>query len=66
MDVVKSKITAVGGSVSVSSAAGKGTTITLKLPVSAAIQSVILLENQQQTLAMPERFILEIINITIA
>ncbi len=64
MDVVKSKITAVGGSVMVSSHAGKNTTIILKLPVSAAIQSVILLQNQQQTLAMPERFILEIINIT--
>ena len=64
MDVVKSKITAVGGSVSLNSTAGKGTIVTLKLPVSAAIQSVILLENQQQTLAMPERFILEIINIT--
>jgi len=63
MDVVKSKITAVGGSVSISSKAGEGTCITLKLPVSAAIQSVILLENQGQTLAMPERYILEIINI---
>ena len=64
MDVVKSKITAVGGSAKLSSTEGKGTTVTLKLPVSAAIQSVILLKNDQQTLAMPERFILEIINIT--
>ncbi len=63
MDVVKSKITAVGGSVSLSSTQDKGTTVTLKLPVSAAIQSVILLENNQQTLAIPERFILEILSV---
>lgn len=63
MDVVKSKITAVGGSVSLSSVQGAGTTVTLKLPVSAAIQSVILLDNNKQTLAIPERFILEILSV---
>lgn len=64
MDVVKNKVVEVGGAVSVQSEAGKGTTIQLKLPVSAAIQSVILVENKQQTLAIPERHVTEIISIS--
>ncbi|HEY9033416.1 MAG TPA: ATP-binding protein [Pseudomonadales bacterium] len=63
MDVVKSRIVEVGGTVSVQSTAGKGTTIQLKLPVSAAIQSVILIDNNGQTLALPERHVTEIVSI---
>lgn len=63
MDVVKSRIVEVGGSVSVSSEPGKGATIRLRLPVSAAIQSVILIENNGQTLAIPERHVAEVISV---
>ncbi len=63
MDVVKSKIQEVGGHVSVSSERGKGTHIQLHLPVSAAIQSIILMDNQQQSLALPERFVSEVLSV---
>jgi two-component system chemotaxis sensor kinase CheA len=63
MDVVKSRIQEVGGTVSIHSTQGSGTTISLKLPISAAIQSVILIDNGGQTLAFPERHIVEVISI---
>ncbi len=63
MDVVKSRITEVGGTVSVSSESGKGAVIRLRLPVSAAIQSVILIDNNGQTLAIPERHVAEVISV---
>jgi two-component system, chemotaxis family, sensor kinase CheA len=63
MDVVKSKIVEVGGTVSIRSKKGKGTVIELKLPISAAIQSVILIDNHGQTLAFPERHIVEVISV---
>src|SRR5690554_3129300 len=63
MDVVKSRITEVGGTVSVSSEPGKGAVIRLRLPVSAAIQSVILIDNNGHTLAIPERHVAEVISV---
>lgn len=63
MDVVKSKIQSVGGSVSVRSEEGKGTCLQLRLPISAAIQSVILVENNTQVLALPERYVLEVMSV---
>lgn len=63
MDVVKSKIVEVGGSVSIDSNQDEGTVITLKLPISAAIQSVILIDNGGQTLAFPERHINEVLSV---
>ena len=64
MDVVKSRIVEVGGAVSIDSERGKGTRIQLKLPVSAAIQSVVLVNNSGQTLAFPERYVVEVMNIS--
>lgn len=63
MDVVKSRIVEVGGAVTIHSKKGKGTTIELKLPISAAIQSVILIDNHGQTLAFPERHIVEVLSV---
>ncbi|CAA0116583.1 Chemotaxis protein CheA [BD1-7 clade bacterium] len=63
MDVVKTRMAEVGGSVSVRSTPGEGTRVQLLIPVSAAMQSVILIENDGQTLAIPERFIEEVIHI---
>lgn len=63
MDVVKSRITEVGGTVSVASEPGKGAVIRLRLPISAAIQSVILIDNNGQTLAVPERHVAEVLSV---
>lgn len=66
MDVVRSKIQSVGGSVSVTSEQGKGTCLQLRLPISAAIQSVILVGNHKQVLALPERYVLEVMSVKAA
>lgn len=55
MDAVRARIAAIGGSIDVDSVAGKGTTFTLKLPVSAAIQGVILFLHDGEALTIPER-----------
>ncbi|MGE5397954.1 MAG: chemotaxis protein CheW [Chitinophagales bacterium] len=44
MDVVKSNIEAVGGTVSIASVLGKGTTITLKIPLSMSIVKGLIVE----------------------
>lgn len=66
MDVVRNKIMEVGGTVFVSSKKGRGTKIELKLPISAAIQSVILIDNEGQILAFPERHIVEVLSVKLA
>ncbi|MGE5548751.1 MAG: chemotaxis protein CheW [Solirubrobacterales bacterium] len=60
MDVVNVNIGRLGGRVAITSRPGSGTTFTLSLPLSAAIQDVLLVEAGGQTFAIPERFLLEI------
>lgn len=55
MDAVKSSLLAIGGSIDLHSQAGVGTVFTLKVPVSAAIQGVIVFRHQGETLTVPER-----------
>jgi two-component system chemotaxis sensor kinase CheA len=55
MDVVASVAARLGGSVAVHSELGRGTTLTLELPLSVAIQSTLLIEQQGQLFAIPDR-----------
>jgi two-component system chemotaxis sensor kinase CheA len=55
MDVVAAVAAQLGGSVSVRSSVGEGTDITLDLPLSVAIQSTLLIEQQGQSFAIPDR-----------
>ncbi|NRB39036.1 MAG: Hpt domain-containing protein [Pseudomonadales bacterium] len=55
MDVVKKRLCALGGNIELRSEAGVGTCFSLTLPVSVAIQGVILFKHQGETLAIPER-----------
>ncbi len=55
MDVVAAVAAQLGGSVSVRSRVGEGTDITLDLPLSVAIQSTLLIEQQGQLFAIPDR-----------
>lgn len=66
MDVVKSNVTKVGGSISITSQKGHGTKISLKMPLSAAIQEVLIVNSAQQTFAIPNRFVTEIIEFDIS
>ena len=63
MDVVKTRVLQVGGQIEVQSRPGRGTTFILKLPLSAAIQSVILVAAGDHRIALPERNVSEVINI---
>ncbi|MBA4249018.1 MAG: hypothetical protein C0432_04310 [Candidatus Puniceispirillum sp.] len=66
MDVVRSNVSKVGGHIAVTSQKGKGTKISLKMPLSAAIQEVLIVNAAQQTFAIPSRFVTEIIEFDIS
>lgn len=53
MDAVRSTIESLGGRVEIASRSGAGTTTTLKVPVTAAVQRVLLLSLGRETVALP-------------
>lgn len=61
MDVVKTKITALGGSVHFDSQLGKGTKTMIKLPLTLAIIQAILVKDSGQTFAIPTSQVSEIV-----
>lgn len=65
MDAVKTRVLHLGGQVEVASEAGRGTTFTLRLPLSAAIQNVILVESGTRQLGLPERNVTEILQLPV-
>lgn len=64
MDVVKTRMEQLGGSVSVRSVAGRGCQITLTMPVSAAIQGIVLFRQQDRVYGLPERNLAEILSVS--
>jgi two-component system chemotaxis sensor kinase CheA len=63
MDVVKTKITALGGTVHVESQIGKGTRTTIKLPITLAIIQAILVKDAAQIFAIPTSQVSEIVRV---
>ncbi|WP_088069493.1 chemotaxis protein CheA [Gottfriedia luciferensis] len=59
LDVVKSKIESLGGTVSVDSIFGHGTTFSVQLPLTLSIISVMLVELQKEKYAIPLSSIIE-------
>jgi two-component system chemotaxis sensor kinase CheA len=53
MDAVKTTIESLGGSVELASERGRGTTTTLVVPITAAVQRVLLLQVSGETVALP-------------
>ncbi len=53
MDVVKNEITSLGGRVEIGSAAGKGTTFTITLPLTLAVTQAVMLRAGHSTFAVP-------------
>jgi two-component system chemotaxis sensor kinase CheA len=62
MDVVKTKINQLNGSVSINSELGKGTTLEIKVPLTLAILPTLMIVVGEQTFALPLGAVNEIIN----
>jgi two-component system chemotaxis sensor kinase CheA len=63
MDVVKTKITALGGTVHLDSQVGKGTRTIIKLPITLAIIQAILVNDTNETFAIPTSQVSEIVRV---
>lgn len=63
MDVVRTNIEKIGGTVSLSSAMGKGSTFHIKIPLTLAIVSVLLVETSGQRFAVPQLNVVELVRV---
>jgi len=64
MDVVKSKVASLGGTVGLLSKIGEGTTTTISLPSNMAILQALLIKVGFETYATPLNYISEVIDVT--
>ena len=64
MDVVKSKVSSLGGTVGILSKVGEGTTITISLPSNMAILQALLIKVGHETYATPLNYISEVIDVS--
>ena len=63
MDVVKTNIEKIGGTISLESIEGKGTSFIIKIPLTLAIVSAFIVETGHQKFAIPQINVVEIINL---
>ncbi len=63
MDVVQSAIDRVGGSVTLKSVVGQGTTLTLSLPLSMAVTNVMIIESDGQIFGVPMDMVVETVRL---
>jgi len=63
MDVVKRDIEAMGGSIRVRSSVGRGTTVTISLPLTMAIIPAVMVEVSGSTLAIPLSSVKEVLKV---
>jgi two-component system chemotaxis sensor kinase CheA len=61
MDVVRSNIEQIGGTVDLKSVAGTGTTFTIKIPLTLAIVSALIVEAGGERFAIPQLSVLELV-----
>lgn len=61
MDVVRNRVQHLGGTIQVESEEGRGTRFVLRMPLSLAIQNVVLVQAGKLVLALPERYVSEVI-----
>ena len=66
MDVVKTKINQLNGTVNINSAMGKGTTLEIKVPLTLAILPTLMIVVGKQTFALPLGAVNEIINMDVS
>ncbi len=63
MDVVKTRISQMNGSVAIDSTRGKGTKITIKLPLTLAIMPTLMVKLNEQPFALPLASVVEILDL---
>ncbi len=61
MDVVKTNIDAIGGTVDLRSVPGQGSTFTIKIPLTLAIVSALIVESAGQRYAIPQLAVVELV-----
>ena len=64
MDVVRTSVMRLGGTIHLDSEVGRGTTFTMQMPLSAAVQEVLLVNTADQTLAIPGRYVAELVEVS--
>jgi two-component system, chemotaxis family, sensor kinase CheA len=63
MDVVRANIEQIGGTVDLQSTAGAGTTFTIKIPLTLAIASALIVEAGAERFAIPQLSVLELVRV---
>ncbi len=63
MDVVKTNVERIGGTIDVHSVAGRGTTFTIKIPLTLAIVSALVVEVSGERFAIPQIGVLELVRV---
>ena len=64
MDVVRENIETIGGSVTLSSVLGRGTTFALKIPLTLAIAPALIVECRGHRFALPQNAVLEAVGLS--
>lgn len=65
MDVVKSSVEKIGGSVDITSWSGEGSTIRLKIPLTLAIIPALLFSCREQRFAIPQNAVIELVQFSV-
>ena len=63
MDIVRDNIELIGGSISLTTTAGKGTRFSLKIPLTLAIAPALLVEARGHQFALPQHCVVEVVRI---
>ncbi|WP_321344966.1 chemotaxis protein CheW [Breoghania sp.] len=63
MDVVRNNIELIGGSVDLKSVAGKGTSFIIKIPLTLAIVSTLIVESSGDRFAIPQLSVVELVRV---
>lgn len=63
MDVVRANIQSIGGTVSLNSRSGKGTTVTLRIPLTLAIAPALILSCGDARFAIPQMGVVEVVGV---
>ena len=61
MDVVKTNIEKIGGTINLKSTAGQGTTFTIKIPLTLAIVAALIVEAEKERFAIPQISVVELV-----